>query len=271
MNLTLVNSGTGGGRGTGWNNLGTVTVATVNSTTNPTRFTATGTTTTTNGATGTGTYTYTTTSTTPAVNNNSIVELATLGNCPSGGSFSGASAISYVYMNEVSTVAAAYTFQPFTLVTNNDAWHIGTPGNTQSLLGIANAATTASELYNIEGSTTLISSSGDGEGHLANTTTAGGTGIVPQATIDSLANILADCIDSVPSVVGTPTTQCTSLFGIARDDGTTTGTQPVDTATAAINIARFPAGNNSSTNVDATYATDLFALQGNGTVPYVQT
>jgi hypothetical protein len=215
--------------------------------------------------------TFITTTNTPAINNNSIVQLLTLGNCPSSGNFStaGNGALNFVYLNEVSTVATAYTFQPFTLSTNNDAWHIGTSGTTQALLGIANAATTASQLYNIQGSTTNISTSGDGEGHLANTLTAAGNGIIPQATIDSLANIVANCVDSVPATVGTPTTQCSALFNVATDDGTTTGTPPVDTGTAVINIARFPAGNSSSTNVNATYAGTLFALQGTGTVPYV--
>ncbi len=240
--------GTGGGAG----NLGNGTYTTTNY-----------------GTGGTVTATYTTTGTNPPTPNNNIVQLATLGNCPSSGNFStaGNGALSYVYLNEVSTVAAAYTFQPFTLATNNDAWHIGTSGTTQALLGIANAATTASQLYNIQGSSTNISTSGDGEGHLANTLTANGNGIVPQSTLDSLANILADCVDSVPTTVGTPTTQCSTLFGIARADGTTTGTQPTDTATAAINIARYPAGNSSGT-ADATYASDLFALQ-TGTTPYV--
>ncbi len=272
VTLALVNKPNNPNKGTGWNGLTTGTVVTANTT----GFTFSGTTAVAGTSTGTATYTYTTPAT-PATNNNSIVELATLGNCPSSGNFStaGNGALSFIYMNEVSTVATAYTFQPFTLSTNTDAWHIGTSGTTQALLGIANAADTAAQLYNIQGGT-LISGTQDGEGHLANVQTISssgnsnqGNGLVPQATIDSLADILANCIDSVPTTVGTPTTQCTSLFNIATDDGTTTGTKPVDTATAAINIARFPAGNNSSNNVDTTYAADIFALQGTGTFPYV--
>ena len=212
------------------------------------------------------------------INNNNIVQLATLGNCPSSGNFStaGNGALQFIYLNEVSTIATAYTFQPFTLVTNNSAWDIGSTNTTQGLLGIANAANTAAQLYNIVG-TTQLSSTHDGEGHLANTQTvlAGtpdqGNGIVPQATIDSLANIVADCVDSVPTALGTVTSQCNSLFTVATDNGETGGTQPIDTATAAINIARFPAGNHSdgTANVDATYVHDIFALQGSGTTPYV--
>jgi sugar lactone lactonase YvrE len=215
---------------------------------------------------GTATYLYTPTY--PATQNNSIVELATLGNCPSSGNFStaGNDALSYIYMNEVSTVATAYTFQPFTLATNNDAWHIGTGGSTQALLGIANAANTAAQLYNIQGGP-QISSTGDGEGHLANSVTVAGNGVVPQTTIDTLANILAACIDSTPVGGGGPSAQCTTLFGIATGNGETTGTKPTDTAAAAINIARYPAGNHSAGSVDATYAADLFAIP-TGVVPY---
>ena len=211
-----------------------------------------------------------------ALNNNNIVQLATLGNCPPSGNFS--STLQFVFMNEVSTIATAYTFQPYTLVGNNDAWHIGSTNTTQGLLGIANAANTAAQLYDIQGGTQLSSCTGAscGEGHLANfQTIAGGTpnsgnGIVPQATIDTLANIVASCVDSAPTVVGTETSQCSGLFKIATNNGETgtAANEPIDTATAAINISRFPAGNNSATAVDATYASDIFALQ-TGTIPYV--
>ena len=223
-----------------------------------------------------------------ALNNNNIVQLATLGNCPSSGNFStaGNGALQYVYLNEVSTVATAYTFQPFTLATNNDAWHIGTGNTTQGLLGIANAANTAAQLYSIQGQGAQSTCSGTacGEGHVANYRTVGfsyvggnvtfppnaGNGVVPEATIDSLANILADCVDSTVAAVGTTTAQCVSLFKLATNDGSTSPTgMPVDTGTAAINIARFPAGNHSATTVDSTYAADIYALQASGPTPYL--
>ena len=220
------------------------------------------------------TATATPTGTVAATNNPNIVELATLGNCPSSGNFStGSTALSYIYLNEVSTVATAYTFQPFTLVTNNDAWHIGASGTAQALLGIENAANTAAQLYNIQG-TGPQSTANDGEGHLANYQTQlngvgnSGNGVVPEATIDTLANILASCVDSIPPAPGSESTECSSLFSVATDDGASTGTQPTDTATAAINIARYPAGNHSSADVSSSYVGDIFALQS-GTVPYV--
>jgi len=224
-----------------------------------------------------------------ALNNTSIVQLATLGICPSSGNFftAGNGALQAVYLNEVSTIATAYTFQPFTLVGNNSAWNIGIPSpstHPQALTGIANAAATAAQLYDIQGGA-QISNPADGEAHLANFQTQStngtnltsgtvnqGNGIVPQATIDTLANIISNCVDTAPATLGTETSQCSSLFAIATNNGEigTGANEPIDTGTAVINIARFPAGNSSAgtANVDTTYAKDIFALQP-GTLPYV--
>jgi hypothetical protein len=237
------------------------------------------------GTAGTATATESVTTTTPVTTytptTNPIVQLATLGNCPTTGqaNFGSGSAdqINFVYMNEVSTIATAYTFQPFTLASNNSAWDIGSSGTTQGLLGIENAANTAAQLYAIQGST-LISSTQDGEGHLANFQTLlngvpnEGNGVVPQATIDTLANILAACVDSTEGTNNSIGTPCVTLFDTATDNGLTVAagaTIPTDTATAAINIARYPAGNHSSGSgdVDATYVSDLFGIPS-GTVPY---
>jgi hypothetical protein len=235
-------------------------------------------------STGTGPFgsggTATASETTPSTKTtNPQLELATLGICPSSGNFStsGNGALSFVNMNEVSTVATAYTFQPFTVASNNNAWDIGTSGSTQALLGIANAAQTAAQLYDIQGANLISTVTNDGEGHLANVKTAGtngtpntGNGTVPQATIDSLANILAACIDSTPLTGGFLSTECTTLFNTATDNGQTIAsgdTAPTDTATAAINIARYPSGNHGGT-VDPTYVSDIFGIPS-GIVPYV--
>ena len=68
-----------------------------------------------------------------------------------------------------------------------------------------------------------------------------GNGIVPQTRINTLANILASCINSTGAITGpaTPTT-CYTLFNNSMSNGTT-GTIPTDTAAAAINIAHYPA------------------------------
>ncbi len=217
------------------------------------------------------------------VNNTAIVQLAALGNCPSSGAlnFDGSSntPINYVYMNEISTVAAAYVFQPFTVAANNDAVHIGSSGTTQGLIGIENAANTAAQLYSIQGNG-QISNPSVGEGHIANYQTQSvsfgsggvtftpnaGNGVVPQATIDTLGNILAACVDAP---TGAASSTCTKLFQHATTTGIFGGTNATDTATAAINIARYPAGNYSAsaTQKPTQYVANLYSLQG-GVVPF---
>jgi hypothetical protein len=206
-----------------------------------------------------------TTASAPEPNNPAVVNLATLGVCPLSDTFAGT--VSYVYLNEVSTVATAYAFQGFTSPANNDAVHIGYSGATssaQGLLGVQNAAGNTTQLYDIGGSVL---------GHNANTKTYGtvstnvgpnkGTGTVPQTVLNTLANILAACVDSGNTTTApASSTSCLSLFQTATADGTTTGTQPTDTATAAINIARHPAGVGNSS-----FAATLFGIP-TGAVPF---
>jgi hypothetical protein len=218
------------------------------------------------------------------VNNTAISQMAILGNCPTSGAlnFGGSSnePINFVYMNEVSTVAAAYVFQPFTVAANNDAVHIGSSGTTQGLVGIENAANTAAQLYSIQGNG-QISSANDGEGHIANYQTQSisfgssgvtftpnaGNGVVPQATIDTLANILASCVDASG---GASSATCKTLFQHSTTTGIFGGTNATDTATAAINIARFPGGNYSTspTRKPTQYVAALYNLQ-TGVVPFL--
>jgi len=144
--------------------------------------------------------------------------MAVLGSCPTGGNFlSGTTPISYVVVNEVSTVAAAYAMAGFA----TDATHVGSSGTTLALTGIANAFANAANLETL------------GTG-VALATTPAGNGTVPQAEINTLANILASCVNS--NGAGSA---CSTLFANAESGGTT-GTMAADTATAAINIAHNP-------------------------------
>jgi len=175
--------------------------------------------------------------------------------------------LNFLYINEVSTVAAAYAMAPFTAVssTNNDSIHIGT--SSTNLLGMQNAANNAGNLFNIQGA--LVGTGGDGDTHIAYATTPNGNGTVPQKLIDTVANILANCVDSAntysaaTATSGTQSTQCATLFNNATSDGTTTGTKPNDTATAAINIVTHPSGAPSNTS----FVSNLYqSLSGNA--PY---
>jgi PKD repeat protein len=139
--------------------------------------------------------------------------MAAIGNCPASGS----SAIT-VTVNEVSTIAAAYSFAGFA----TDATHVSSSGTALAQVGIANAFANAANLVSLLNGTALA-------------TTPAGNGTVPQTEINTLANILASCVDTVSS--------CSTLLATATADGTATGTKPTDTATAAINIAHHPGAN----------------------------
>jgi hypothetical protein len=164
--------------------------------------------------------------------------LAALGNCPAGGTFSPSL---FIPMNEISTVAAAYAMAGFA----SDALHVSTSGSVLGQLGLLNAFANAANLETL---------TGIGAG-TAPATTTGGNGTVPQAEINTLANILAACV----STSGPGSSQCTTLFGDAKSAGST-GTLPGDTATAAINIAHNPAANVAA----------LYALP-TGTPPFAPT
>jgi hypothetical protein len=155
--------------------------------------------------------------------------LALLGTCPASGSL--ASVTPTVWMNEVSTVAAAYAIAGYA----TDATHISddeaATSNTTATLaqtGMANAFANAANLVNLATGTAL-----------AATPAAGSTGTVPQAQINTIADILAACVNSSSNT----SSSCATLFSTATSDGTATGAPPTDTATAAINIAHHPAAN----------------------------
>jgi len=208
--------------------------------------------------------------------NPAIANLAVLGNCPATGNFStsgsGSDVISYVFMNEVSTTATAYAFSGF----GSGPFNIGYPsGSALAKAGIENAANNAAALYSIQGG--HLTTTFAGEGHIANPTTPAGNGVVPQATLDTLGNIVASCVDS--SNLGNSASNpngsgasdfCSKLFTYATSNGipygnTGAGTSPTDTATAAFNIAHYPAGNAAYTS---SFMAGLFILQGSQETPF---
>ena len=168
--------------------------------------------------------------------NPAIVNLAMLGNCPGAGNFT--NSLRYVYMNEVATVATAYAMSGFA----TDGLHMG--ATTTNKTGIENAALNAANLYNILGGPLeLAGNSSAGEGQIANQATIAGNGTVPQAELNTLANILAACVDSA-NTTSSPSAACNTLFADATSTGLTTGTKPTDIATAAINMSNNPGAAN---------------------------
>jgi hypothetical protein len=195
--------------------------------------------------------------------NPAIANIAVLGTCP-GVSGEFATTLSYVYMNEVSTTAAAYALAGF----GTGPFTIGSPNTVMALTGIANATINAKQLYDIQGSNS--NATAIGEGHVARPFTPAGNGIVPQDTLDTIGNILASCVDSNTTAFAL-SINCGQLFNFATNNGVPAsalglGTvAPSDTATAAFNIAHNPAGAPAYTGV---YTTQLFALQGSQAMPF---
>jgi streptogramin lyase len=144
-----------------------------------------------------------------------------------------------VQMNEVTTVAAAYALAGFA----TDATHMSASNTALAAQGVANAALAAGNLVDLGTGAALSTTP------LAN----GGNGAVPAAEINTLAGILSSCINEYDSNYdpGTePAMACSNLQKWATADGTSGGTQPTDTATAAINIAHNP----------GIHVSDLFGL-----------
>lgn len=125
---------------------------------------------------------------------------------------------SFIFVDEVSTIATAYAIAGYA----TDATHVSSSGSSLALTGVANAFANVSNLEALATGQALSA-------------TPAGNGTVPQTEINTLANILAACINST----GPSSTDCTTLLSNARNGSIT----PSDTASAAINIAHNPAVN----------------------------
>ncbi len=147
--------------------------------------------------------------------NSSIALAAALGSC------SAITPSTSINVNEVTTVAAAYALAAFM----SSPTGLSSSGTPLALTGVQNAFLNAANLASV--------ASGQ-----ANATTPGGNGTVPVAEINTVANILAACVDSTGTAAS-----CSALFTGATPPG---GKTPTDTFTAALNIAHYPGQNVSS-------------------------
>jgi streptogramin lyase len=173
--------------------------------------------------------------------NSAAAFLAILGACPSAGSFA---AGTNVFMNEVTTAAAAYAFAGFA----TDATHVSSSATTLAATGIANAFATATNLVTLSTGTALAAPASPA------------MGTAPQATLNTVANILAACVNASDASPA----NCTTLFENATSNGVATtstggGTNPTDTATAAINLVHSPAANVAA----------LYGLQAGVAAPFL--
>ena len=147
----------------------------------------------------------------PATNNTAITLMAVLGTC--GNIVNLPNAV----INEISTVAAVTALQQFIV----DPIHIGTSAGNQP--GLVAGTGLALDLVPIATG-------------VASTVNGAGTGVTPQAKVNTLGNILAPCINST----GPGSSDCTKLFTAVTPSG---GTQPTDVASAMLLLAENPGLN----------------------------
>lgn len=147
--------------------------------------------------------------------NPNITSLAALGPC---GNLSSAT---FITINELTTIASVWALAPFMTGPSN----IGTtPTNT---VGLANAFAAVNELVNIQDGTVNGSA-----------LPAGAT--IPSTELNTLADIIASCINSAGGGTAGDGSACGNLFSLATSSS---GVAPTDVVTAALNIAHNPAQN----------------------------
>jgi streptogramin lyase len=162
-------------------------------------------------------------------NNTALALMAALGTCDSI-----VSTYPYIVIDQVTTVASVWALQQFMV----DATHIGTSDTNAT--GLLNAFAQVPNIVNIATGQALAK-------------TPAGNGTVPQSKVDTLADILAPCVNSTSGA----SSACSSLFSAATPSGKT---QAADTIAAAIYIAQNP-GNKVSTLFGMSMANALFQPQ----------
>ena len=169
---------------------------------------------------GTGGQPIAATSSSPAVTNNNLALMVGLGTC------GGAGLNNFIDVNEVTTVATVWALAPFmTGIANIGA-------SASNATGLANAFAAINEVV----TTTNGAVSGPA-------LPAGAT--LPVTEINTLADILEQCINSGGGVAGDGS-GCGNLFHLAPNAAGTV--YPTDTITAAMNMAQNPGRNVGALN-----------------------
>jgi streptogramin lyase len=154
------------------------------------------------------------------VTNSNLALMVGLGAC------GGTDLNNFINVNELTTVASVWALAPFmTGIANIGA-------SSTNTAGLANAFAVINELVNTANGTLP-----------GPTLPAGAT--LPTTEIDTLADILAQCVNSAGGVAGDGS-GCGDLFNLAPNAAGTV--YPTDTITAAMNIAQNPGRNATNLN-----------------------
>ncbi len=192
---------------------------------------------------------------TGTASNNAIVQVGVIGSCATL-----AADYSTIQLNvsEASTVAAAYALGNFITINANTGAgagqqivNIGAPqrnaygspgcnGTGSSMIcnaaGLGHAFQNA---YNLVDQVSLTTGAlPTGAARSANPSATTIPGLVPQQMINTLANILQNCVDSLST-----SNYCSTLFNYSTPPS---GTAPANTLQAAMNMAKYPTNNISN-------------------------
>ena len=219
-----------------------------------------------------------------AANNNAVL-VAALGRCEdlyantSGGAYTG----NYIYINELSTVAAGYALGHFAAVSNGPGAgtivQIGADATNNAPSGaacVANGTTCTTTqasglLHAFQNAANLVNVFNYQSPASANTTTTAYTGqsgvipVVPTQLINTIANIMVSCVNSSGGTASSGSssdgTACGKLFQYTTPLGSST--PPTDTFSAVVNLAANPTVGGSGTAVS-----NLFNVAGAFTSVY---
>ena len=143
--------------------------------------------------------------------------MAALGDCANLGQYS------FININEITTVAAAFALAPF----SSGYGTVGT--SSTNTAGLSRAFASAGKLANVV------------TGFSVGTALPAGA-VGPTSEVNSLANVLAACVNTTGGVSGDGSV-CGKLFGYATPSG---GSAPTDTIGAVMQIAQNPTLNVAS-------------------------
>ena len=195
--------------------------------------------------------------------NTDLALMAALGSCSN---LLAHAASTYIYMDEVTTVAAAYAMAQFSGGTAFGTSLVSKPGVSGSAAPADNFATSATNIQGVANAmavANVLANTGTGTSPGTNTN---GTATVESYTVNTIADILAYCVNSAG---GTGTnTPCGSLFADATPTG---GAAPGDTIQVALELALHPGDANLLAGTPTGSTLDGLISPQAPFVPYVNT
>ncbi len=188
-----------------------------------------------------------------STNNNSVVQVGVIGACSLFSSTTAEDNIN-VFVSELSTVAAGYALGNFMTVTDANDYsgkqvvNIGAPANNSTKAactgtGTAMTCTAAGLAHGFKNAFTLVDSvrtNGTFPTGMANSYNSLASSSIPAPLINTIGNILQQCVDSVTTATPSPSAACSSLFAAAKPPS---GTAPVDTLQVVLDMAKYPTNN----------------------------